>query len=77
MLYVFADCVLDIQLYTVQRAGRTVRLRPKVFEVCRYLLEHRERVISKDELLERVWPGQSLSDATLEATIREMRQALG
>jgi DNA-binding winged helix-turn-helix (wHTH) protein len=73
----FVDCVLNTQLYTLQRAGQTMRLRPKVFEVCRYLLEHRDRVITKDELIEQVWPDQYISDTTLEATIKELRQALG
>ena len=40
MRYVFADCVLDTQLYTLHRAGTAVRLRPKVFHVLHYLLEH-------------------------------------
>src|SRR5215472_13403459 len=37
MLYVFGDCTLDTQLYTLQRAGQALRLRPKVFQVLRYL----------------------------------------
>ena len=65
MVYVFADCVLDTSLCSLQRAGRTRQLQPKVFEVCRYLLEHRDRVISQDELIEQVWPDQSISDNTL------------
>jgi DNA-binding winged helix-turn-helix (wHTH) protein len=50
MHYSFADCVLDTVLYTLQRAGTPIPLRPKVFQVLRYLLEHRDQVISKDEL---------------------------
>ena len=64
MRYVFAECVLDTRLYTLHRAGTAMRLRPKVFQVLRYLLEQRDHVVSKDELCAQVWPGQFISDAT-------------
>ena len=77
MRYTFADCELDTQLYTLRRAGQPLRVRPKVFEVLCYLLEHRERVISKDELCEAVWPEQFISDATLVSTMRAVRRTIG
>jgi TolB-like protein/DNA-binding winged helix-turn-helix (wHTH) protein/Tfp pilus assembly protein PilF len=77
MIYVFGECTLDTCLYTLQRAGQTIRLRPKVFRVCIYLLEHRERVVSRDELCAQVWPEQFISQATLEGVIRSVRQAVG
>ena len=77
MRYVFADCVLDTQLYTLHRAGTAVRLRPKVFHVLHYLLEHLDHVVSKDELCAHVWPGQFISDATLAGCITLARQAMG
>jgi DNA-binding winged helix-turn-helix (wHTH) protein len=46
MIYRFADCVLDTQLYTLDRVGQSTRLAPKVFEVLCYLIEHRDRVVS-------------------------------
>jgi predicted ATPase/DNA-binding winged helix-turn-helix (wHTH) protein len=77
MIYAFGDCALDTRLYTVQRAGQSLRLRPKVFQVLCYLPEHRDRVISRQELCEHVWPDQFISDATLGSTLRAVRQALG
>jgi TolB-like protein/DNA-binding winged helix-turn-helix (wHTH) protein/Flp pilus assembly protein TadD len=77
MIYAFDECELDTCLYTLQRAGQTIRLRPKVFRVGLYLLEHRERVVSRDELCAQVWPGQFISQATLEGVIRSVRQAVG
>src|SRR5262245_26590749 len=77
VLYVFADCELDTQLYVVRRPGQTSLLRPKVFQVLLYLLEHRDRVVSKRELLEAVWPEQFISDATLADCIRTIRHAVG
>jgi len=77
MLYRFVDCTLDTQLSTLERAGQTTRLGPKVFEVLRYLLEHRDRVVSKQELCEQVWEGLAISDATLESCLRAVRGTVG
>jgi DNA-binding winged helix-turn-helix (wHTH) protein/predicted ATPase/class 3 adenylate cyclase len=77
MRYAFAECVLDTQLYSLYRAGTTVQLRPKAFHVLQYLLEHRDHVVTKDELCAHVWPGQFISDATLEGCITLARQAIG
>src|SRR5262249_52362082 len=77
MIYRFADCTLDTQLYTLQRAGQTTRLAPKVFEVLCYLIAHRDRVVSKQELCEQVWEGLAISDATLESCLRAVRVAVG
>src|SRR5262249_48188333 len=77
MIYRFADCALDTQLYTLQRAGQSTRLAPKVFEVLSYLIEHRDRVISKQELCEQVWEGLAISDATLESCLRAVRLTVG
>ncbi len=77
MRYVFADCILDTRLYTLYRGGTAMRLRPKAFHVLQYLLEHRDHVVSKDELCAQVWPGQFISDATLEGCITLARRAIG
>src|SRR5499433_2482139 len=77
MLYRFAYCVLDTQLYTLERAGQRTRLAPKVFEVLCYLIAHRDRVVSKQELCEQVWEGYAISDATLESCLRAVRLMVG
>src|SRR5215470_10749596 len=77
MLYHFADCALDTQLYTLERAGQRTRLAPKVFEVLCYLIEHRDRVVSKQEFCDQVWEGLAISDATLESCLRAVRTAIG
>ena len=74
MLYRFADCVLDTQLYTLARAGSAgTRLAPKVFEVLCYLIAHRGRVVSKQELCDQVWEGLAISDAAMESCLRAVR----
>src|SRR5712692_8710894 len=77
MLYVFGECVLDTQRHELCRAGRVSRLRHKVFQVLIYLLAYADRVISKQELREHVWPQQFISEAALESTIKAVRQAIG
>jgi TolB-like protein/DNA-binding winged helix-turn-helix (wHTH) protein/Flp pilus assembly protein TadD len=77
MIYRFGDCELDTSLYTLQRGGQSIRLRPKVFRLCLYLLEHRDRVVTRQELCAKVWPEQFISQATLEGVIRTVRQVVG
>jgi class 3 adenylate cyclase len=77
MRYAFADCVLDTDRRELDRAGEVLVLRPKVFQVLTYLIEHRDRVISKEELLEQCWPGRVVSEATLSTCMKHVRVALG
>jgi DNA-binding winged helix-turn-helix (wHTH) protein len=77
MRYAFGDYLLDAQRYELHCAGKPVPLRPKAFEVLAYLLAHRERIISKVELLKHLWPGQFVGDATLNSCIKEVRKAIG
>ena len=77
MRYSFGNCILDTECYELLRAGQPVPLRPKVFQVLTYLLAHRNRVVSKDELLEQCWPNQFIGDAPLHACITAVRKAIG
>jgi predicted ATPase/DNA-binding winged helix-turn-helix (wHTH) protein len=77
MQYIFGDYVLDTQRQELQRAGEPLPLRRKVFQVLVYLLSHHERVVPKQELLERLWPDQFVGDEALLSCIRALRQALG
>jgi DNA-binding winged helix-turn-helix (wHTH) protein/class 3 adenylate cyclase/tetratricopeptide (TPR) repeat protein len=77
MRYFFADCILDMQCYRLQRGGKSIRLRPKVFQVLTYLLKHRHRVVPKQELCEQVWDAQAVSDATIENCLKAIRRAIG
>ena len=77
MIYRFAHCALDTQLYMLCRAGASALLTPRVFEVLCYLIAHRDRVVSKQELCEQVWHGLTVSDATLESCIRTVRMNVG
>ncbi len=77
MRYIFGDYVLDTQRHELHHAGEPIKLRRKVFQVLAYLLAHRDRVVPKQELLERLWPDQFVGDATLTSCIKTLRKALG
>jgi DNA-binding winged helix-turn-helix (wHTH) protein len=76
MLYVFGEYTLDTQLYELRRAGEVIHLGPQVFNVLAYLVQHRHRVVPKQELFERLWPGQFVGDDAPERCIRVVRQAI-
>src|SRR5215471_5389433 len=77
MPYVFDDYELDTDLYELRRAGMPVKLEPLVFNVLAYLVQHRERVVTKQELCEHLWPDQFVGDAAIERCIAVARRALG
>ncbi len=77
MQYRFAQCTLDTMRHTIHRADQSIRLSRKVFEVLCYLIAHRDRVVSKDELCEQVWQSIVISDATLESCVHAVRTSVG
>jgi len=77
MIYTFAEFELDDVQYRLMRAGRPVKLEPKVFDVLRYLLQNRDRVLSKRDLLDALWPGEFVTEAALPRAVAAVRRALG
>lgn len=77
MIYRFGDCKLESAQCMLSRAGQPIRLRPKVCQVLAYLLQYSDRVVTKQELYEAVWPDPLGRDAALESTIRAVRHAVG
>jgi DNA-binding winged helix-turn-helix (wHTH) protein len=75
--YFFGDYALDSQRCELRRAGTLIKLCPKVFDVLTYLIVHRDRVLTRQELLEHLWPQQFVGEATLNSCIMEARQAVG
>lgn len=73
----FGDCTLDTERYELRRAGVLVKVQPKAFEVLAYLIARRERVVSKRELLEQLWPQQHIAASTLHSCIKAVRHAIG
>jgi pimeloyl-ACP methyl ester carboxylesterase len=73
----FGPFVLDPGNAALRRSGAPVPVTPKAFAVLEHLVAHAGRLVTKDEFLDRVWPGVFVGDAVLKVCIREIRQALG
>ncbi|MFH1177992.1 MAG: winged helix-turn-helix domain-containing protein [Acidobacteriota bacterium] len=77
MILTFADFELDPERFELRRAGEPVRIEPRVLEVLLYLAAHRERVVSKDELIAEVWRVKFVSESALARCVHEARRVLG
>lgn len=69
MEFRFADCTLDLGRRELKRNGKLVAVEPQVFDLLVYLIEHRDRVVSKDDMIAGVWGGRIVSDSTLASRI--------
>ncbi|MDG1752098.1 MAG: winged helix-turn-helix domain-containing protein [Thalassotalea sp.] len=77
MIYQFNDIDVDLNQFELRIAGEKTSIEPKVFNLIVYLIQHRERIISRDELFEQVWQGRAVSDTTLSNHIKSARKVLG
>lgn len=75
MIYLFAGFELDTDTNELRRGGETVAIAPKAFSVLTYLVEHRNRLVTKAELLDAFWSA-NVSEAALQTTISLVRKAL-
>jgi adenylate cyclase len=76
-IYLFGDFELDLALHELRRAGVTCAIEPQAFDLLRYLIENRDRLIDRDELNEQLWQGRFVSDASLSTAVKLARQAIG
>ena len=74
--YGFGDCVLDLERGSLRRSGVEIPLRPKAFDVLKYLVIHHGRLVSKNELVEAVWADTAVTDNSLSQCLFEIRRAL-
>jgi DNA-binding winged-HTH domains len=75
--YSFGEFTLDLTRGCLTERGVELRLRPKSFAVLRYLVENHGRLISKEELIEAVWPDTAVTDNSLVQCLKEVREVLG
>ena len=73
----FGSCVLDSGSREVRRGDTSVHLSPKAFDVLEILVARRPNVVTKDVLLDEVWPGKVVEEANLAIVVGEIRKALG
>lgn len=77
MRFHFSTFELDTERHEFRAGGELFALEPQVFDVLRHLVENHDRMVSRDELIDAVWDGRIVSDATISARINAVRRALG
>ena len=77
MIFFFGECALDTERRELRRNGMVCLLEPQVFDVLEYVVRNRNRVVSRNELLEAVWHGRIVSDAALDTRLSAARKAIG
>src|SRR6056297_429140 len=71
------DIEIDAPSREIRRCGEVREVEPKVFDLIVALIRHRDRVVTKDELLERIWPGSIVTESALTRCIMKARRAMG
>jgi TolB-like protein len=75
--YLFEDYAIDPDRRELTRHAEAVAIGPKVFDLLLYLIQNREHVVSKDNLLEAIWSGRIVSESTLTSHVNAVRKAVG
>ncbi|OKO82103.1 hypothetical protein AC629_24640 [Bradyrhizobium sp. NAS80.1] len=77
MRYFFVDCALDTDRRELRRGSDVVPTTPQVLDLLEYLIRSRDRVVSKDDLVNAIWNGRIVSDAALTTRLNAARRAIG
>src|SRR3978361_2046373 len=75
--FLFSDHTLDTDRRELRRGSQAIAVEPQVFDLLVYLVQNRDRVVSKDDLIASVWGGRIVSDSTLTSRINAARKAVG
>jgi pimeloyl-ACP methyl ester carboxylesterase/DNA-binding winged helix-turn-helix (wHTH) protein len=75
--FLFANHVLDTDRRELRRGVDAVAVEPQVFDLLVHLIQNRDRVVSKDELIASIWHGRIVSDSTLTSRLNAARKAIG
>jgi TolB-like protein/cytochrome c-type biogenesis protein CcmH/NrfG len=73
----FNQFTLERERYRLSRTGEPIPVEPQAFNLLVYLIQNRERVVTRDELLEKLWNGKVVTDSALGASIKDARKAVG
>ncbi len=77
MIYSIGPVAIDTQAYEVRRDGTPISVEPQVFDLLVLLVENRDRIVTRDEIIERVWKGRIVSEAAISSRIKVARRVIG
>lgn len=77
MIYTLDEVELDLGRVELRRAGEVVAVEPQVFSLLSLLIENHDRMVSRDEIVERVWDGRIVSEAAISSRVKAARRAIG
>lgn len=77
MIYSFNNIQVDTKVYRLLINGKEVPVEPQVFSLVVYLIQNKDRVVTRDQLLDHVWKGRIVSDISINNTIKSARKVLG
>jgi DNA-binding winged helix-turn-helix (wHTH) protein len=77
LLYFFENYILDTDRRELRRDSDLIAVEPQVFDILEYLVRHRGRVVSRDDLIASVWGGRIVSESALSTRINAVRSAIG
>src|SRR5687767_5464761 len=77
MVYEFDDFIVDVKTFRIRKGGQPIAIEPKAFETLVFLIDHRDRVVEKNELLDAIWKDAFVSPNSLTRAVAQLRKALG
>jgi DNA-binding winged helix-turn-helix (wHTH) protein/tetratricopeptide (TPR) repeat protein len=77
MIYAFENFELDTKLYELRRDGKPCRMEPQVFDMLLYIVENRDRVVTKNDLFDHIWKNRVVTDSALASRLKAVRATLG
>src|SRR4030081_3873870 len=77
MIYQFGPFELDLAAVELRDGDKVCNLEPQVFALLALLVENHDRLVSKEEIIDKVWDGRVVSDAAVASRVKSARQALG
>ena len=77
MIYRFGEYEIDTDKFELRQSGTSVHIEPLIFDLLVHLAKNPNRIITRDELVEVIWKGRIISEATISTSIKQARKAIG
>jgi len=77
MIFAFGEWELDPELYELRQNGRATKVEPRVFDLLHHLVRNHNRMVTKDEIVDEIWDGRIVTEATISTCLKAARQAIG